>query len=197
MKSSSPKPTRKAAAKAEVPKPEGVHQSVNRKRDAIVGDLKRIPLAPEYEEAVQRMEDHLRSQRKRCTVERRFVLQMLYQLAQPIDIGTLHELICEELGNVALPTVYTTLDLLVRLRLAQRFELVTHGMAFFERTLGVEPHGYAVCNECGAFSPLRYPSLLDDVQRQLPRGFSPMDYSLIIHGLCSKCQRRTRARRKQ
>lgn len=183
---------KKPTPKAKAEKTEGIYETVNRKRDEIVRNLRQGELPPEYAEAESIMEGHLHSVKKRCTVERRFVLQMLYRLAQPIDIGTLHELICDEYGNVALATVYTTLELLVQLQLAHRLELVSHGMAFFERTLGVEPHGYAVCNQCGAISILRAPQLLDGLQKQLPRSFAPADYTLIVHGLCSKCQRRRR-----
>lgn len=175
-------------------KAEGVYETVNRKRDVILSNLQRVPLPPEYQTAVASMEDYLHSQHKRCTIERRFVLEMLYQLTQPVDIGTLHQLICGEQGNVALTTVYSTLELLVQLHLARRVELVSHGMTFFERTLGVEPHGYVVCDQCGAISILKQPTLLHDLQPQMPRGFVPDDYSLIIHGLCSKCHRRSKPR---
>lgn len=185
------------ASEARAEKAEGVHAGVNRKRDLIVGNLKRVPLAAEYDEALQTMEDYLRSHAKRCTIERRFVLQTLYQLVQPVDIGTLHAMICADAGNVSLTTVYSTLDLLVQLHLARRFELVSHGMAFFERTLGTEPHGYVVCSQCGAISVLRQPALLATLQPQLPRGFAPDDYTLIVRGLCSKCQRRLRKKTKE
>lgn len=167
---------------------ESVHQSTHRKRDHIVSKVKFTEVPSEYEQALQRMEDHLRGIKKRCTVERRFVLQMLYQASQPLDVVTLHQQICQDLGHIAVPTVYSTLELLVELRLARRIELV-NGMAFFERTLGVEPHGFAVCEQCGTFTVISSPTLLQDLQPQLRRGFVPASYTLIIHGLCSKCKR--------
>lgn len=190
---------RPKSKKPEPVKPEGVYEAVNRKRDNIVGNLSLVPIAEEYAKAVDLMEDYLRAQKKRCTIERRFVLQLLYQSTQPIDIRTLHELVCKECGNVSLTTVYSTIDLLVQLHLARRFELVSHGMAFVERTLGTEPHGYVVCNECATISVLSLPTLLEDLQPQMPRGFKSDDYSLIVHGLCSKCQRKlkTKTRKKQ
>lgn len=170
-------------------KQEGIYEAVNRKRDNIIKNACVGEVAPEYQEALDRMEGFLRSQKKRCTIERRYVLEMLYRHDWPVDITSLHERVCQMLGNVALTTVYNTLDLLVQLHLARRIELVSHGMTFFERNLGLEPHGFVVCNECGALSPLKLSRLLPVLQTQLPTGFNPQDYTLQIHGVCEKCQR--------
>ena len=196
MKATKAKPSARATKADKDPKPEGVHQTVCRKRNAIVSSVRCVALPPEYNVALATLEEHLHSIRKRFTVERRFVLEMLYQLTQPVDTSTLHRLICEQMGNVALPTVYSTLELLVQLRLARRLELVSHGMAFFERTLGLEPHGYVACSQCGSVSILNAPELLQQFQGQMPRGFHPDDFTLVVHGLCAKCQRKSVRRKK-
>lgn len=170
-------------------KQEGIYEAVNRKRDHIIKNARIGDVPLEYEVALVRMEDYLRVQKKRCTIERRYVLEMLYRHDWPIDINLLHERVCQSLGNVALTTVYNTLELLVQLRLARRIELVSHGMTFFERSLGLEPHGFVVCNECGSLKHLRLSSMLPALQIQLPTGFEPQDYMLQIHGVCESCQR--------
>jgi len=177
-------------------KQEGIYQSVSRKRDTIIKNAPAGELPPEYEEARQRMEDYLRAQQKRCTVERRFVLTTLYQQTGPIDMVTLHERVCSEQGQVARTTVYNTVDLLVQLKLARRVELVSHGMTFVERTLGAEPHGYAICEECGVITVLHNPDLLKLFAKQLPRGFVTDDITLHIHGLCGKCSRKRKKKKK-
>lgn len=177
-------------------KAEGVTESVNRKRDNIIKNARTETLPPQYEEAAKIMEDHLKANKRRCTIERRYVLEMLYRYTTPVDISTLHEAICETMGNVSLTTVYNTLDLLVELKLAHRIDLVSHGMAFFERTLGVEPHGYVVCEQCGSIKPLKLPRLMEEVGPMLPAGYTPQGYTLLIHGLCSACQRNRHKRRK-
>jgi Fur family ferric uptake transcriptional regulator len=169
--------------------PERVSEAVNRKRDQITKNLHTDAVPPEYDEALQIMEDYLRSQNKRCTVERRFILQALYQLSSPVDIYTLHKIVCADEGSVALTTVYNTLDLLVQLKLANRLELVSRGMTFFERTLGQEPHGFVICEQCGTIKVLRKLQVLQKFETQLPKGFLPEAYTLQIHGLCAKCQR--------
>ncbi|MBO4755037.1 MAG: transcriptional repressor [Bacteroidales bacterium] len=169
--------------------PERVSEAVNRKRDQITKNLRTDAVPSEYNEALQIMEDYLRSQKKRCTVERRFILQALYQLSSPVDIYTLHKIVCADEGSVALTTVYNTLDLLVQLKLANRLELVSRGMTFFERTLGQEPHGFVICEQCGTIKVLRKLQVLQKFETQLPKGFLPEAYTLQIHGLCAKCQR--------
>lgn len=169
--------------------PERVAEAVNRKRDQITKNLHPDALAPEYDKALQIMEDYLRSQKKRCTVERRFVLQALYRLSSPVDIATLHEIVCADVDSVSLTTVYNTLDLLVQLKLANRLELVSRGMTFFEKTLGQEPHGFVICEQCGNIKVLRKLQVLQKFDSQLPKGFLPETYTLQIHGLCAKCQR--------
>ena len=179
--------------------PESITEAVSRKREAIVSAArtdKAAALSPYYGEALLTMEQYLRSQGKRCTVERRFVLQTLYRLTSPIDISALHQLVCDQCGSVALTTVYNTLELLVQLRLAKRLPLVSHGMTFFEATLGQEPHGYAICEGCGAIRVLHKPDVFQLIQGQLPRGFRPDDVTLHVHGLCGKCQR-ARSRKRQ
>lgn len=178
-------------------KTEGIHEAVNRKRDNIVKQGQTGLLPREYEEALRRMENYLHGQNKRCTVERNFVLQALYQFSLPVDVETIHAQVCEQYGNVSLTTVYNTLDLLVELKLARRIELVARGMSFFEKTLGMEPHGYVVCEHCGSIKLLRKPGLLESFMPQLPKGFSPDGYTLLIHGLCSKCQRSARKKVKK
>jgi len=169
--------------------PERVSEAVNRKRDEITKNLRTDAVAPEYDEALRIMEDYLRSKNKRCTVERRFVLQVLYQLNSPVDISTLHKIVCADEGSVALTTVYNTLDLLVQLKLAKRLELVSRGMTFFEKTLGQEPHGFVICEQCGSIRVLRKLQVLQTFESQLPKGFKTEGYTLQIHGLCAKCQR--------
>lgn len=170
-------------------KEERIHETVNRKRDNIIKNAQCDHPVPEFEEALQRMEDYLRSQNKRRTVERRFILQKLYSLTAPVDSATLHAMVCSEDGNVALTTVYNTLQLLVDLKLARRLDLVSHGMTFFERTLGQQPHGFVICEQCGAISVINDPDVLEYFRAQLPRGFLPDGFTLHIHGLCAKCQR--------
>ena len=150
--------------------PERVAEAVNRKRDQITKNLRTDTVAPEYDEALRIMEDHLCSRKKRCTVERRFILKTLYQLNSPVDIYTLHKIVCADEGTVALTTVY-------------------RGMTFFERTLGQEPHGFVICEKCGSIKVLRKLQVLQKFESQLPKGFLPEAYTLQIHGLCAKCQR--------
>lgn len=178
-------------------KQEGHFEQIHRKRGNIIKNAHvEDQLPKEYDEALQLLEAYLHQEQKRNTIERRFILEVLYRLNTPVDADTLHELVCKLKGTVSLTTVYHTIDLLVSLRLAKRIDLLSNGMSFYEKTLGMEPHGYVICQKCGGISLLYRPDLLNALRLTLPRGFQPEDYTLHVHGLCSKCKR-IRRRRKE
>ena len=70
-------------------------------------------------------------------------------------------------------------------------------MAFFEKTLGVEPHGYMVCQRCGKIKTLRLETLYEAVTGQLPKAFQIADVNLQVNGLCKRCQTEVRKEAEQ
>ncbi|GEM_PF-2106053 len=180
-----------------------VYDNANLKRDHILvsaPDTGLIPeaVAPEkttrgktltaYEEAYKRYHSYILAHGKRFTPERVFVLKQLYAQKNPIDIKTLHELVCKEEGQVSLSTIYNSLSMLIDARLVRRLDLVNGAMAFFEKTLGVEPHGYAICQSCGKVKTLQISKFLPLIDEQMPKGFLTTDLNLQVNGLCKKCQ---------
>lgn len=180
-----------------------VYDSANLKRDHIVHSTRQESLIPEivvegqpdeepmpagYPEALARYETYMEEHSKRRTPERLFILRTIYEQKVPVDIQTLHTLVCKGKGQVALTTIYNNLALLIEARLVRRLDLVGGAMAFFEKTLGVEPHGYMVCQRCGKIRTLQVDKLLDVVVSQLPKGFQISDVNLQVNGYCKKCQ---------
>lgn len=176
--------------------PVGIHENAHRKRDHIVGQARTVAagtrdgarVEAQAEAAIEAFEAYLRQHGKRCTPERRFVVMELYCHTSPLDIETLHRRVCQQHGLVALTTIYLNLNLLVEAGLAHRLDLAEGHMAFYERTLGVAPHGYVVCQRCGQIDVLHTDELLDTLRPQLPTGFRPSYYNLQVMGLCHKCQ---------
>lgn len=167
----------------------GVHEAANRKRDKIVLGIHSVTDSEDVAAGIALMEQHLKEQGRRCTIERRYVLEVLYSIASPVDIETLHQVICDSKGIVSLTTVYNTLDLLIELKLARRLELVSRGMSFFECTIGEKPHGYAICDQCGAVEPIYNLDLITLLAGKLPKGFENDEVTLLVHGRCSHCLR--------
>ncbi len=177
-----------------------VYESASQKRDIIIDNV----LLPEpegmdeasgqasvpagYAEAKRQFENYILAHGKRFTPERAFILRQIYGLKAPVDISTLHEMVCKEQGQVALATIYNNLSLLIDARLVRRLDLVGGAMAFFEKTLGVEPHGYAICQHCGKIRTIQLNEFKNLILAQLPKTFLTTDINLQVNCLCKKCQ---------
>lgn len=181
-------------------KKERIYDAAAQKRDIIV-DHELIPevateeqkssenaLPAGYEKAKQQMVSYLVAHGKRLTPEREFILRQIYELKAPVDISTLYEMVCKEQGMVSLSTIYNNLALLVDARLVRRLDLVGGAMAFFEKTLGVEPHGYAICKNCGKIKTIQIEQMKGLVAQQLPKTYQVIDINLQVNVLCKKCQ---------
>lgn len=161
-------------------------------RDNIVrGTIKAGPGYHElYERAKQVLTDFLAVNKKRNTVERLYILEEIYSLSMPVDIETLHRMVCEEFGHVSQTTVYNNLDLFMEAGLVRRLDLVSGGMQFYEKKLGQVPRGFIVCRECGKLKAVTLSGLIPEVTENLPKRFLLEDLSLVATGLCVGCRKK-------
>lgn len=166
----------------------GVHATLVQKRDNIVKNAESAKESQGLVIAEQQLDAWLTNNNKRRSPERTFILKKIYQLNGPVDMETLHRMVCEEDGHVSRATIYNVIDLLSQIHLVRKVQLVEGGMSFVEKTIGQEPHGYAVCRRCGNITFIPRPGLLDELKGNLPRGFKTDDFSLLVHGICQKCQ---------
>lgn len=189
-----------------------VYDSANLKRDHIIDPSRDESLIPEaatkadkngkdgpagYAEACKRYENYIKSHGKRLTPERAFILKKIYEQKTPVDIQTLFELVCKEEGQVALSTIYNNLSMLIDAQLVRRLDLVNGAMAFFEKTLGVEPHGYVICQRCGKIKTLQTARLKEIMADQLPKSYLITDFNLQVNGFCKRCQTNMRKEAEQ
>lgn len=187
-----------------------LHMRAHKKRDHIINQMEEMGsgqterMNSAISEAIELFDDYLHRHEKRCTVERHYVVEGLYRQKGPIDIETLHNVVCKNHGNIALTTIYTNLALMVDAGLAHRLDLADGKMAFFEPTIGVEPHGYIICKYCGHIESFKVDGQLDSFIDNAPKRFKVLYTDLQIIGLCHKCQdalrqqeKRARQRRKE
>lgn len=179
-----------------------VFDTAYQKRDHILEAARDTALIPEitasdngkskvgsgYAEASKRFEAYILSHGKRHTPERAFILKKIYEQKVPVDIQTLYKLVCEEEGQVSLSTIYNNLSMMIEAQLVRRLDLVNGAMAFFEKTLGVEPHGYIVCQHCGKIKTLQISKVKEIMADQLPKSYLITDFNLQVNGLCKRCQ---------
>lgn len=164
----------------------------NHRRDNIVrGTIKASAAYKDlYVRARDILQEWLITHNKRNTVERFFVLEEIYSLAMPVDVETLHKLVCEEFGAVSLTTVYNSLDLFIETGLVRRIELVSGGMQFYERKLGQVPRGFVICRECGKLKAVTIENSIAEVTGKLPHRFVLEDVTLVASGICASCNKK-------
>lgn len=160
-------------------------------------DKEKVKVSSGYAEASKRFEAYILSHGKRHTPERAFILKKIYEQKAPVDIQTLYKMVCEEEGQVSLSTIYNNLSMMIEAQLVRRLDLVNGAMAFFEKTLGVEPHGYIVCQHCGKIKTLQISKVKELLADQLPKSYQIIDYNLQVNGLCKRCQTNLRKEAEQ
>ncbi|MCE5192814.1 MAG: Fur family transcriptional regulator [Candidatus Cryosericum sp.] len=125
----------------------------------------------------------------RLTRERRVILNVLLEAEKPL---TAEEILERLQADIALSTVYRTLDKLVRRGYVQQTLLSTDGHAVFELTGKAHRH-YMVCLDCHRMFPLASCPIKGFHDRSAEEvDFEVVDHSLVLYGYCHDC----RARRK-
>lgn len=99
-------------------------------------------------------------------------------------------LVKEKAPDIGLATVYRTLELLLELKIVDKFNFGDGVFRYDLRKDGdVHFHHHLVCMRCGAVREIEE-DLLSDVEEivESDYGFKIKDHRLTFHGICSKCQ---------
>lgn len=169
---------------------EGIHEAERRKRDKLTKGII-YHLDGDVQKHIHALLDqYLEAHNKRRTIERYMVLDEIYGVNKPLDIETLMAMINEDQGIVCQSSVYNILPLLVEAGLVRKIDLLQGNRAFYEKVIGEEPHGYAVCCRCGTIKRLDITGILPVVHEQLTRAFQVKDSLLVIQGECARCRRK-------
>lgn len=127
----------------------------------------------------------LRERGLRVTPQRVVLHRALRELARHVTAEELLDAVGERLPNVALPTIYATLDLLEQLGMVRRVQRA--GTTLFDpRT---DSHHHLVCTSCGSIQDLD--SDLDTARLERAaarRGFAHERVEAVVHGRCAACR---------
>src|SRR2546430_12825117 len=91
--------------------------------------------------------DRLKAGGHRVTAQRLVAYRVLRQLNRHVTAEQLMAAMAERIPNVALPTIYATLDLLEELDMIRRVATVG-GIAIYDPVL--DTHHHMLCSNCGA-----------------------------------------------
>jgi Fe2+ or Zn2+ uptake regulation protein len=133
--------------------------------------------------------ERLRERGLRVTPQRLIAYRVLRRLNRHVTAEELLTAMAERIPNVALPTVYATLDLLEELHLVRRIATVG-GTAVYDPMK--EPHQHMLCTRCGAIDDLAVNVDLSTVQAAATAtGFQPAGLEVVVRGICQTCGRRS------
>jgi Fur family ferric uptake transcriptional regulator len=128
----------------------------------------------------------LRRAGHKMTPQRLLILRALRHSGGHISAARIAEQVREVYPFVDVSTVYRTLDVLKRMRLATSTDMGA-GDVLFEWA-HAEPHHHLICTRCQAVSELDH-SYLDDIAARVQAdfGFAADLHHFAIFGLCGEC----------
>ena len=124
---------------------------------------------------------------RRLTAQRRLVAQALRDAARTVGAVELFELLRRTNPRIGRATVFRTLDLLVEMGLAQRFE--GEGHVHLYTACKPDHHHHLVCRSCGASTDIEddaVEALIRSIRRR--HRFDLDHHSLDFYGLCFRCR---------
>ncbi len=126
----------------------------------------------------------LRERGMRVTSQRVVVDRALRELDRHVTADELLGAVAERLPNVALPTIYATLELFEELGLVRRVQRA--GTTLFDpRT---DPHHHLVCTRCGSIEDVECDLDTVALERAARRqGFEHERVEAVVHGVCQAC----------
>jgi Fur family ferric uptake transcriptional regulator len=129
----------------------------------------------------------LRRAGHKLTPQRILILRALRHAEGHISAAQIAEQVREVYPFVDVSTVYRTLDVLKRMKLATVTDM-GGGDAVFEWA-PEEPHHHLVCSSCGDIRQVEH-HYFDSLATQITRdfGFAPDLHHFAIFGLCRDCQ---------
>ena len=135
----------------------------------------------------------LRRAGHKLTPQRMMIVRALRHGEGHLSAAQLAEQVRAVYPFVDVSTVYRTLDVLKRLRLATETDMGS-GDAVFEWA-PEQPHHHLICTACEDIAELDH-SYLDELAARVERdfGFAPDLHHFAIFGLCSECKADERAR---
>ena len=136
---------------------------------------------------------HLKKASLKKTTQREEILEVFLKTEGHLSAEDLYGLVKVEDPTVGFTTVYRTLKLLAECGLAREEGLGDNRMRY-EHNYNHQHHDHLICTECGDLIEF-YSEVIEKKQDEIAEtyNFLPTHHSLRIWGLCSTCQKKSRA----
>jgi Fur family ferric uptake transcriptional regulator len=131
----------------------------------------------------------LRAKGIRITPQRRAVIEVIQEVREHLDAGSLLELARKRHPRIDRATIYRTIDLLKKLRVVDELDLMhLEGEKHFYEVKTVREHIHLACFRCGRieeFSSSLFEQLKSEISREA--GFHIRVTRLEVGGSCQAC----------
>jgi len=129
--------------------------------------------------------ERLRRSGHRATAQRLVAFRVLRQLNRHVTAEEVQTAVAERIPNVALPTIYATLELLEQLGLIRRIATVG-GTAVYDPVQ--EQHHHLLCSTCGGMQDLPGDFDLQPARdAAAAAGFRAGSLDVVVRGVCGRC----------
>jgi len=142
-----------------------------------------------YDKALEVLDEYIRTNNLRHTLERERLLKIMAELNKPIF--TVHDIDAKrQEAHISLPTLYNSLALFVSARILYKLER-TQGVTSeqYKWALDAKNSMRVICTRCGREATFNDKALLQIVQNRKYANFVPAHFSLYVYGVCKTCRR--------
>ena len=140
---------------------------------------------------------HIQKAGLKRTAQRDLILEIFLRTEKHLSSEDLYRLVQKEDASIGQTTVYRTLKLLTEAGLAREVRF-GDGRTHYEHNYKHQHHDHMICMECGEIIEF-YSAELEAIQDAMAakHHFEIKQHLLRILGVCAKCRREARDRKKQ
>jgi Fur family ferric uptake transcriptional regulator len=137
---------------------------------------------------------YVRGKNLKLTEQREIILKEFLAVEDHITVDDLYRRVKERYPSIGHTTVFRTMKLLTKARLAREVNLDDKALRY-EHVFNHRHHDHLICTRCGKLVEVFDPKI-EALQERLcrARGFLPENHRLEIFGLCRECRRRAAAK---
>jgi len=142
-----------------------------------------------YEKALAMLDEYIRANNMRHTLERERLLKIIADVKKPIF--TIHDIDEQRKAeHISVPTLYNSLGLFVSARILYKLER-TQGVTCeqYKWALDAKNSMRVICTRCGREASFNDRALLQIVHNRKYANFVPAHFSLYVYGVCKACRR--------
>jgi len=138
---------------------------------------------------------YLTAKNCRKTPERYAILDFIYSESGHFDMDSLREAMNNHSLRVSRATLYNTMQLLLECKLVLKHQFGSN-ISYYERSYNNDFHHHIICTNCDAVQEYKDLELKSLIQSKKIKQFTPALYSLYIFGICSKCAKELKKKKK-